>query len=90
MQTTTAHVHGQAAKPKRRDIMNLNESSGPTTRPEASRARRISLRHIVIIAVSAALGSFAWNRTGGDYLLSALIVCLTASAIDVRVTDSGK
>jgi hypothetical protein len=50
----------------------------------------MSLRHIVIIAVSTAMGSFAWNRTAGDYLLTSLIVFLTASVIDVRAADSGR
>lgn len=59
--------------------------------PKHHRIRRqVPLRMFVVCAMAVAMAAFAWNRTGGDYLLSALLAGLTAAVIDIHVGDSGK
>ena len=52
--------------------------------------RQVPLRIFVVGVMAVAIGTFAWNRTGGDYLLSALLVGLTTAVMDIRVSDSGR
>jgi hypothetical protein len=47
--------------------------------------RRITVRGLVILAVSGALTALTWSRTGGDGYLAALIGILAIGALDLRV-----
>jgi hypothetical protein len=67
---------------------NVDSSEKP---PAHHRIRRqVPLRVFVVGVMAVAIGAFAWNRTGGDYLLSALLTGLTTAVIDIRVSDSGR
>lgn len=70
--------------------MNSNNADSAEVLPKHRRIRRqVPLRMFVVGAVAVAMAAFAWSRTGGDYLISALLAALTAAVIDIRVGDSG-
>ena len=50
--------------------------------------RKIPLRMFVGGVVSAALATFTWQRTAGDFLISALVAALAVAVVDLRVSDS--
>jgi len=49
---------------------------------------QMSLRRFVTGTVAVAMGCFVWSRTGGDYVITTLVVGLTAAVIDIRVSRS--
>jgi hypothetical protein len=53
-------------------------------------SRQLTLRQIVIAMVSAGAAGFAWYRTGGDYVITALVAVLAAAVIDLRAAHSGE
>jgi hypothetical protein len=68
--------------------MNSNVPFPSQTPPDPPRGGRLPLRHAVIASVSMAVAYFAWQRTGGDYFITGLLLFLTAAVIDLRVGDS--
>ena len=71
--------------------MESNNVRRPEKPSKHHRVRRqIPLRIFVVGAMAVAMATFAWNRTGGDHLLTALLAALTAAVIDIRVGDSGQ
>jgi hypothetical protein len=80
--TLRPSVHRQGGQLKSNDIFEPIDPLGPRKSKE-----RLPLRVFVIAATSIAVGSFVWDRTNGDYLITMLVLALCAATLDIRLSN---